>query len=95
MLSTLISADTYCRGNLTLCICESVSVCVSVHFQDFYSHSNWVELGYREPYINLIRPDLPLENLAGKCVWVIVTHYHPLTRRTVPTMCFCRLSKIS
>ncbi|XP_044046128.1 von Willebrand factor A domain-containing protein 7 [Siniperca chuatsi] len=33
--------------------------------QDFYSHSNWVELGYTEPYINLIRPDLPLENLAN------------------------------
>ncbi|XP_035515445.1 LOW QUALITY PROTEIN: uncharacterized protein LOC118326538 [Morone saxatilis] len=32
--------------------------------QDFYSHTNWVELGYTEPYINLIRPDLPLENLA-------------------------------
>ncbi|XP_032384103.1 von Willebrand factor A domain-containing protein 7 isoform X1 [Etheostoma spectabile] len=32
--------------------------------QDFYSHSNWVELGYKEPYINLIRPDLPLEDLA-------------------------------
>ncbi|XP_014876907.1 von Willebrand factor A domain-containing protein 7 isoform X1 [Poecilia latipinna] len=32
--------------------------------QDFYSHSNWVELGYTEPYVNLIRPDLPLENLA-------------------------------
>ncbi|XP_029949301.1 von Willebrand factor A domain-containing protein 7 [Salarias fasciatus] len=32
--------------------------------QDFYSHSNWVELGYTEPYANLIRPDLPLENLA-------------------------------
>ncbi|XP_038570271.1 von Willebrand factor A domain-containing protein 7-like [Micropterus salmoides] len=32
--------------------------------QDFYSHSNWVELGYTEPYISLIRPDLPLENLA-------------------------------
>lgn len=32
--------------------------------QDFYSHSNWVELGYMEPYINLIRPDLPLDNLA-------------------------------
>ncbi|XP_037327460.2 von Willebrand factor A domain-containing protein 7-like isoform X1 [Pungitius pungitius] len=32
--------------------------------QDFYSHSNWVELGYTEPYINLIRLDLPLENLA-------------------------------
>ncbi|CAN9509884.1 unnamed protein product [Ophioblennius macclurei] len=32
--------------------------------QDFYSHSNWVELGYTEPYANLIRQDLPLENLA-------------------------------
>ncbi|XP_026215482.1 von Willebrand factor A domain-containing protein 7 isoform X2 [Anabas testudineus] len=32
--------------------------------QDFYSHSNWVELGNKEPYINLIRSDLPLDNLA-------------------------------
>ncbi|XP_040002407.1 von Willebrand factor A domain-containing protein 7 isoform X2 [Xiphias gladius] len=32
--------------------------------QDFYSHSNWVELGHTEPYNNLIRLDLPLENLA-------------------------------
>ncbi|KAL6110588.1 uncharacterized protein ACO6RY_19639 [Pungitius sinensis] len=31
--------------------------------QDFYSHSNWVELGNTEPYINLMRLDLPLENL--------------------------------
>ena len=37
-----------------------------VFFQDFYSHSNWVDLGYTEPYANLIRPDLPLENLAGR-----------------------------
>ncbi|XP_077460651.1 von Willebrand factor A domain-containing protein 7 [Stigmatopora argus] len=32
--------------------------------QDFYSHSNWVELGYTEPYVALIRRDLTLENLA-------------------------------
>uniref|UniRef100_A0A668S8L1 von Willebrand factor A domain containing 11 n=1 Tax=Oreochromis aureus TaxID=47969 RepID=A0A668S8L1_OREAU len=32
--------------------------------QDFYSHSNWVELGYTKPYINLINPGLPLDNLA-------------------------------
>ncbi|KAL1023646.1 hypothetical protein UPYG_G00043980 [Umbra pygmaea] len=32
--------------------------------QDFYSHSNWVDLGNTKPYANLIRPDLPLENLA-------------------------------
>ncbi|CAL8331383.1 unnamed protein product [Merluccius merluccius] len=34
--------------------------------QDFYSHSNWVELGYTEPYGNLIHPDLPIENIAAK-----------------------------
>ncbi|XP_041790345.1 von Willebrand factor A domain-containing protein 7 isoform X2 [Chelmon rostratus] len=33
--------------------------------QDFYSHSNWVELGNKAPYSALIRPDQPLENLAG------------------------------
>lgn len=32
--------------------------------QDFYSHSNWVELGYRDPYPNLIRGDLRIENIA-------------------------------
>ncbi|XP_067260622.1 von Willebrand factor A domain-containing protein 7-like [Chanodichthys erythropterus] len=32
--------------------------------QDFYSHSNWVELGYTSPYANLIRPDLNIENIA-------------------------------
>nr|XP_046264804.1 von Willebrand factor A domain-containing protein 7-like [Scatophagus argus]XP_046264811.1 von Willebrand factor A domain-containing protein 7-like [Scatophagus argus]XP_046264819.1 von Willebrand factor A domain-containing protein 7-like [Scatophagus argus] len=33
--------------------------------QDFYSHSNWVELGKTTPYSTLIKPDEPLENLAG------------------------------
>uniref|UniRef100_A0A3Q2YF42 von Willebrand factor A domain-containing protein 7-like n=1 Tax=Hippocampus comes TaxID=109280 RepID=A0A3Q2YF42_HIPCM len=33
--------------------------------QDFYSHSNWVELGNTAPYKVLIEPDQPLENLAG------------------------------
>uniref|UniRef100_A0A3P8S1Z2 von Willebrand factor A domain containing 10, tandem duplicate 1 n=1 Tax=Amphiprion percula TaxID=161767 RepID=A0A3P8S1Z2_AMPPE len=32
---------------------------------DFYSHSNWVELGKTTPYSTLIRPDEPLENLAS------------------------------
>ncbi|XP_026100494.1 von Willebrand factor A domain-containing protein 7-like [Carassius auratus] len=32
--------------------------------QDFYSHSNWVELGNQMPYANLIRPDLKIENIA-------------------------------
>lgn len=50
---------------------ESANVCFSINYQDFYSHSNWVELGYTEPYINLIRPDLPLENLAGLCVCLL------------------------
>ncbi|TSK22567.1 von Willebrand factor A domain-containing protein 7 [Bagarius yarrelli] len=35
--------------------------------QDFYSHSNWVELGYKNTYINLIRPDQTINNVAGKC----------------------------
>ncbi|KAG9332287.1 hypothetical protein JZ751_015448 [Albula glossodonta] len=35
--------------------------------QDFYSHSNWIELGNKRPNSNLIRPDLPIGNLAGKC----------------------------
>ncbi|XP_068178146.1 von Willebrand factor A domain-containing protein 7-like isoform X1 [Antennarius striatus] len=34
--------------------------------QDFYSHSNWVELGKNSPYSSLIRPDQPLENLADQ-----------------------------
>ncbi|KAI4881233.1 hypothetical protein NFI96_033481 [Prochilodus magdalenae] len=32
--------------------------------QDFYSHSNWVELGNKEPYSPLIRPDLTIKNIA-------------------------------
>ncbi|KAG7485170.1 hypothetical protein JOB18_004258 [Solea senegalensis] len=36
--------------------------------QDFYSHSNWVELGNTAPYGALITPDQPLENLAGLSV---------------------------
>ncbi|XP_052457565.1 von Willebrand factor A domain-containing protein 7-like [Carassius gibelio] len=33
--------------------------------QDFYSHSNWVELGSTAPFSALIKPDLPLNNIAG------------------------------
>ncbi|XP_034043930.1 von Willebrand factor A domain-containing protein 7-like [Thalassophryne amazonica] len=33
--------------------------------QDFYSHSNWVELNNRAPYEALIKPSIPLTNLAG------------------------------
>ncbi|KAK3554039.1 hypothetical protein QTP70_019153, partial [Hemibagrus guttatus] len=32
--------------------------------QDFYSHSNWVELGYKITYANLIKPDLTIDNVA-------------------------------
>ncbi|KAI5107709.1 von Willebrand factor A domain-containing protein 7 isoform X1 [Silurus meridionalis] len=35
--------------------------------QDFYSHSNWIELGKTQPYSNLIKPDTLIENIAGKC----------------------------
>ncbi|XP_051561363.1 von Willebrand factor A domain-containing protein 7-like isoform X2 [Myxocyprinus asiaticus] len=33
--------------------------------QDFYSHSNWVELGFTTPLRNMTRSDLPLNNIAG------------------------------
>ncbi|XP_053712452.1 von Willebrand factor A domain-containing protein 7-like [Synchiropus splendidus] len=36
--------------------------------QDFYSHSNWVELGRTFPYTALFQPDRPLLNLAGPYV---------------------------
>nr|XP_061778800.1 von Willebrand factor A domain-containing protein 7-like [Nerophis lumbriciformis] len=36
--------------------------------QDFYSHSNWVELGNTAPYDALITPALPLDSLAGPTV---------------------------
>ncbi|XP_026795889.3 von Willebrand factor A domain-containing protein 7-like [Pangasianodon hypophthalmus] len=32
--------------------------------QDFYSHSNWIEMGNTEPYSNLIKPDTPINNIA-------------------------------
>ncbi|XP_073699344.1 von Willebrand factor A domain-containing protein 7-like [Garra rufa] len=32
--------------------------------QDFYSHSNWVELGSSAPFSTLIKPELPLNNIA-------------------------------
>ncbi|KAK3573153.1 hypothetical protein QTP86_014102, partial [Hemibagrus guttatus] len=34
--------------------------------QDFYSHSNWIELGKTEPFSNLIKPDTTINNIAGK-----------------------------
>ncbi|XP_030643655.1 von Willebrand factor A domain-containing protein 7-like [Chanos chanos] len=34
--------------------------------QDFYSHSNWIELGNRSPFTNLIRPNLPIDNIADR-----------------------------
>ncbi|XP_030643687.1 von Willebrand factor A domain-containing protein 7-like [Chanos chanos] len=34
--------------------------------QDFYSHSNWIELGNIEPYSNLIRPGSLIDNIADK-----------------------------
>ncbi|KAI4895401.1 hypothetical protein NFI96_022024 [Prochilodus magdalenae] len=32
--------------------------------QDFYSHSNWIELGNFAPYPNLINPSSPIDNIA-------------------------------
>uniref|UniRef100_UPI00398F7363 von Willebrand factor A domain-containing protein 7-like n=1 Tax=Pristiophorus japonicus TaxID=55135 RepID=UPI00398F7363 len=34
--------------------------------QDFYSHSNWIELGYKVPNNNLIKPGVPIGTTAGK-----------------------------
>uniref|UniRef100_A0A8C9R7E5 von Willebrand factor A domain containing 11 n=1 Tax=Scleropages formosus TaxID=113540 RepID=A0A8C9R7E5_SCLFO len=34
--------------------------------QDFYSHTNWVELGHRTPYANLLRPDSSIGPIAGE-----------------------------
>lgn len=34
-------------------------------FQDFYSHSNWIELGNMFAYTTLIRADLNIDNIAG------------------------------
>ncbi|KAM9792587.1 von Willebrand factor A domain-containing protein 7-like [Neosynchiropus ocellatus] len=42
---------------------ESLGTILHV-LQDFYSHSNWVELGYTEPYEALLRQDLPIDNVA-------------------------------
>ncbi|KAG9275573.1 von Willebrand factor A domain-containing protein 7-like [Astyanax mexicanus] len=33
--------------------------------QDFYSHSNWVELGNKKTYPNLLRRDLTIDNVAA------------------------------
>lgn len=33
--------------------------------QDYYSHSNWVELGYTVPNVNLIRSDTSIGNIAA------------------------------
>ncbi|XP_053477848.1 von Willebrand factor A domain-containing protein 7 [Ictalurus furcatus] len=32
--------------------------------QDFYSHTNWVDLGNKKIYVNLIRADLTIDNVA-------------------------------
>eukprot|EP00063_Salmo_salar_P090441 XP_014065276.1 PREDICTED: von Willebrand factor A domain-containing protein 7-like [Salmo salar] len=53
------------RGRFLLARLALGRVCHTL--QDFYSHSNWVEMGNRQPYSTLIRPDLQLVNLAGKC----------------------------
>ena len=37
----------------------------SVDVKDFYSHSNWVKLGYKLPNANLIRSDTSIGNVAG------------------------------
>ncbi|XP_060941061.1 von Willebrand factor A domain-containing protein 7-like [Limanda limanda] len=54
-----VTLENFVAGRLTL-----GQVCHTL--QDFYSHSNWVELGKKAPYTALIVPDQPLENLADR-----------------------------
>ncbi|XP_028302235.1 von Willebrand factor A domain-containing protein 7-like isoform X2 [Gouania willdenowi] len=53
-----VKDENYIAGRWTL-----GQVCHTL--QDFYSHSNWVELGNNAPYNSLIKPDQTLTNLAG------------------------------
>ncbi|CAL8332408.1 unnamed protein product [Lota lota] len=56
-----VKLDNFVAGRLNLGrVCHTL--------QDFYSHSNWVELGNKAPYSTLIRPDQQLDNLAGPSV---------------------------
>lgn len=53
-----VKLENFLAGRVTLgLVCHTL--------QDFYSHSNWVELGNKAPYSVLIQPDRPLEKLAG------------------------------
>ncbi|XP_059408532.1 von Willebrand factor A domain-containing protein 7-like isoform X2 [Carassius carassius] len=51
------------KGNYLSARTSLGAVCHTL--QDFYSHSNWVELGSTAPFSTLIKPDLPLDNIAG------------------------------
>ncbi|KAM9315079.1 von Willebrand factor A domain-containing protein 7 isoform 2-T2 [Pholidichthys leucotaenia] len=53
-----VEKDNFIIGRITL-----GSICHTL--QDFYSHSNWIELENTVPYSALIRPDRLLKNLAG------------------------------
>lgn len=37
-----------------------------VNLKDFYSHSNWVELGKKSPNANLLMSDTSIGNIAGE-----------------------------
>lgn len=54
-----------------ICTITNDNYCIIIpHFffnlKDFYSHSNWVELGNKVPYANLIKSDTSIGNIAGK-----------------------------
>ncbi|RXN04431.1 von Willebrand factor A domain-containing 7-like protein [Labeo rohita] len=48
-------------------VCRDIATAQGRDFTlpDFYSHSNWVELGSTAPFSTLIKPELPLNNTAG------------------------------
>ncbi|XP_058638553.1 von Willebrand factor A domain-containing protein 7 [Onychostoma macrolepis] len=52
-----VKQESYISAQITLgALCHTL--------QDFYSHSNWVELGSSSPFSTLIKPEDPLDNLA-------------------------------
>ncbi|XP_077102695.1 von Willebrand factor A domain-containing protein 7 [Siphateles boraxobius] len=54
-----VQQGSYISGRITLgAVCHTL--------QDFYSHSNWVELGSTAPFSPLIRRELQLNNLADR-----------------------------
>ncbi|KTG07422.1 hypothetical protein cypCar_00037077 [Cyprinus carpio] len=53
-----------CKISTSFYSLKVTGICRKMFCFDFYSHSNWVELGSTAPFSTLIKPDLPLNNIA-------------------------------